>query len=334
MVLANGGMMGGRILVTGACGQIGTELIQVLKGVVGEARIVSLDIRDVGGSSWLDTVFIRGDVRDRELLFRVVREFRVEVIYHLAALLSATGERRPEEAWTINMDSLWHVLMIAKEVDHVRQVFWPSSIAVFGPTTPKERVPQVTVMEPNTIYGITKLAGERLCEYFCRRWQVDVRGLRYPGLISYRSLPGGGTTDYAVEIFFAALREGRYTCYLSADRCLPMMYIDDAIRGTLELMDAPRSALRYTVYNFAAISFSPSELESAIRAHLPDFEVEYKPDYRDAIAAQWPCSIDDGAAREDWGWAHRYDLPALVKVMLEGVRQRIREEAVGLSSPS
>ncbi len=330
--MVNGCMMAGRILVTGACGQIGTELIQVLKGVVGGSRIVSLDIRDVGGSLWLDTVFVRGDVRDRELLFRVVREFRVEVIYHLAALLSATGERRPQDAWTINMDSLWHVLMLAKEVDHVRQVFWPSSIAVFGPTTPKERVPQVTVTEPNTIYGITKLAGERLCEYFWRRWQVDVRSLRYPGLVSYRSLPGGGTTDYAVEIFFAALREGRYTCYLSADRCLPMMYIDDAIRGTLELMEAPRSALRYTVYNFAAVSFSPQDLELAIREHLPAFEVEYKPDYRDSIAAQWPCSIDDEAARKDWGWRHQYDLEKLVKVMLEGVRARLRGEAVEPSS--
>ena len=259
------------------------------------------------------------DALNREQVRNWVIDNRPDDIYLLAALLSATAEKNPDFAWKLNMEGLFTILELAKE-GYVKKVFWPSSIAVFGPTTPRDFTPQYTVMEPTTVYGISKLAGERWCEYYFNKFGVDVRSIRYPGLISYTSLPGGGTTDYAVDIFYHAKESGKYTSFLKEDTALPMMYMEDAIRATIELMEAPKEQVKIrSSYNLAGISFTPSELANAIAEELPAFQMNYQPDFRQAIADSWPKSIDDTAAKDDWGWKEAYDLRKMVKVMLENV---------------
>ncbi|MEM3075859.1 MAG: NAD-dependent epimerase/dehydratase family protein, partial [Candidatus Bilamarchaeaceae archaeon] len=252
----------------------------------------------------------------------VVKKYGIDTIYHLASILSAKGEQNPELAWHVNIGTLKNVLDIARD-QKLERVFWPSSIAAFGPTTPRERTPQRTILEPGTMYGVTKVTGELLCNYYFRKWGVDVRSVRYPGLISYKAPPGGGTTDYAVAIFHAALKDKKYECYLREDSALPMMYMPDAIRGTIQLMEADASKITIrTSYNLAAISFTPKEIAEEIRKHIPEFTCTYKPDFRQAIADSWPKSIDDSQARKDWGWTHEYDLAKMTKDMLEKLKAK------------
>ncbi len=311
-----------KALVIGACGQIGTELVDALKKLFGAENILSVDIKDVSENNWRGTRYVKLDAMDGEQLYRLVKETGINWIFHLAAVLSAKGEQNPRQAWKVNMETLWNVLEIAKETPQVERVFWPSSIAVFGPDTPKQNTPQVTIMNPLTVYGITKLAGEKLCEYYKARWQVDVRSLRYPGLLSYTMEPGGGTTDYAIEMCEHAILGKKYTCPLSPDRRLPMMYIQDAIEATLTLMQARRENLRFVSYNIHAFDFTPEELASAIKQRIPTFEVHYNPDFRDDIASQWPETINDEPARTDWGWEPSFDFNTTVDLLLEGLKQK------------
>ncbi|HVB03269.1 MAG TPA: NAD-dependent epimerase/dehydratase family protein [Chitinophagaceae bacterium] len=305
-----------RILVIGACGQIGVELTLALRQIYGEINVVASDLRDEHALLKGTGPYVTLDVMNKEMLHVLVIRHNITQVYLLAAILSATGEKNPSLAWHINMQSLLHVLEIAKE-EGLNRVYWPSSIAVFGPGSPRESTPQHTTIEPTTVYGISKFAGERWCEYYHKRFAVDVRSLRYPGLISYKSEPGGGTTDYAVEIFRSALDQGSYTSFLSADTYLPMMYMPDAIRATIELMqsDPARITVRSS-YNLSAMSFSPAEIAGEISKHIPGFRIHYSSDYRQQIADSWPRSIDDLQARKDWGWKPRYDLSALVTDML------------------
>jgi nucleoside-diphosphate-sugar epimerase len=309
-----------RILVTGALGQIGSELIPSLQARWGETSIVATDLRQ---PKEFQGLFEPLDATDPRRLLELVDRYRIQAIYHLAALLSATAEAQPQRAWEVNMGSLYAVLEVAR----IRQlqVFFPSSIGAFGPTTPKERTPQDTLQRPTTIYGVTKVAGELLCDYYHLRFGVDSRGLRFPGLISSRGLPGGGTTDYAVEMFYAALREGRYTCFLRPDTRLEMMYMPDALRAIQELMEAPAERLIHrNAFNVGAMSFTPAELAAEIQKHLPHFTVDYAVDpIRQAIAESWPRSLDDQAAREEWGWRPQYDLTQTVTSMLEELRPRL-----------
>jgi nucleoside-diphosphate-sugar epimerase len=307
-----------KILIIGANGQIGTELAEALAARHGAACVVTSDLSPHGRLPDLRHEAL--DVTDGAALAAIVERHAITQVYHLAAALSARGEQHPGWAWDLNMKGLLNVLELAR-TQHLQRVFWPSSIAAFGPSTPRDATPQKTVMEPTTVYGISKLAGEGWCAWYRRMHGVDVRSLRYPGLISWKTPPGGGTTDYAVEIFHQALREGRYTSFLAADTALPMMYMDDAIRATLELMDAPATALRETqAYNLAGISFTPAEIAAAIRAELPGFTMAYAPDFRQAIADSWPRSIDDSVARADWGWRAEFDLRAMVDEMLRRLR--------------
>ncbi len=310
-----------RILIIGANGQIGSELVDALAARHGERNVIAADIG--AASAHGAARYVQLDVLDRARLARLVDDEAVTQVYHLAALLSATGEQMPLKAWHLNMDGLLNILEVARErgeAGRPLRLFWPSSIAAFGPHTPADATPQHAVMDPASIYGISKLAGERLCEYYFARYGVDVRSLRYPGIISYKSPPGGGTTDYAIAIFHAALRGERYDCFLCPDTTLPMIYMPDAIRATIELMDAPmeRVAIRSS-YNLAGISFSPRELAAAIAGALPGFRIAYHPDGRQDIAASWPHSIDDSQARRDWGWQPRIGLAQLVGDMLEHV---------------
>ncbi|MBD0368389.1 MAG: NAD-dependent epimerase/dehydratase family protein, partial [Flavisolibacter sp.] len=267
--------------------------------------------------------YVSLDVMNREMLHVQVIRQNVTQIYLLAAILSATGEKNPSLAWHLNMQGLLNVLEVARE-EKLRKVYWPSSVAVFGPTSPKKDCPQHTIIEPITVYGISKFAGEFWCNYYFNKYEVDVRSLRYPGLISYKSSPGGGTTDYAIEIFHHAIEEKKYTCYLNKDMQLPMMYMPDAIRAAIELMEAPKEKITVrTSYNIAAISFSPAEIASEIKKHIPEFEVTYAPDYRQTIAESWPQSIDDSVARNDWGWQHEYDLDAIAADMLHNLTQKV-----------
>ncbi len=319
-----------RILVTGATGQIGTELTMALRERYGRENVMAAfhrtplppPLKDSGPSVQLD-------VTDRAELEKAVREYEPDVIYHLAAILSAKGEENPAAAWRVNLGGLYNVLEVAR-ASGVRQVFWPSSIAVFGPRTPKDNAPQDTVLSPTTMYGVTKVAGEHLCEYYHLRYGLDIRGLRYPGIISAAALPGGGTTDYAVEMFYAAVKGEPYTCFVRPETVLPMMYMPDCLKATLEIMEAPAEGLRYRIYNVAALSFSAGELAEAIREHVPGFEVEWRPDFRQEIADSWPRSVDDSAARRDWGWRPGYDLEAMVADMLEKLRSKL-EQARGIS---
>jgi nucleoside-diphosphate-sugar epimerase len=265
--------------------------------------------------------FEKLDALDGKALFEIVKKHGITHVYHLAAMLSATGEQNPMFAWKLNMESLFHVLDLGKE-KHIKQIYWPSSIAVFGPTTPQENTPQYTVMEPSTIYGISKQAGERWCEWYFKKHGVDTRSIRYPGLIGWKSAPGGGTTDYAVHIFHEALKTGTYESFLSENTALPMMHMEDAIRATLEIMHAPAENIKIRgAYNLAGISFSPKQIAEEIKKHIPDFTISYKPDFRQAIADSWPKSINDAEAQKDWGWNIHYDLPKLVENMLANLKK-------------
>jgi len=309
----------GKILITGACGQIGTELTMELIKQFGEQNIIPSDIKKPLKSFGDNVLFEILDITDAAKLEKIVIDNKITEIYHLASILSAAGENNPELAWKINMQGLLNVLNIAKK-HKLSKIFWPSSIAVFGPTTPKDNTPQITIYEPNTVYGITKLAGERWCDYYFEKHGVDVRSIRYPGLISYKTLPGGGTTDYAVDIFFKAKKEGKYTSFLSAETRLPMMYMPDAIRGTIALMQADKESISVrSSYNFAGFSITPEELAEAIKKELPDFEMNYEPDYRQNIADSWPSSINDRAAQKDWQWEPKFSISEMVKDMLEHI---------------
>jgi nucleoside-diphosphate-sugar epimerase len=305
-----------RILVIGASGQIGVELTLALRKIYGNANVVASDLREENELLKGTGPYVSLDVMNNEMLHVQVIRQGITQIYLLAAILSATGEKNPGLAWNLNMQSLLNVLNIAKE-EKLHKVYWPSSIAVFGPTSPKQKCPQQTIIEPITVYGISKYAGEFWCNYFFMKYGVDVRSLRYPGLISYKSAPGGGTTDYAVEIFYDALEEKKYTCFLKEDTYLPMMYMPDAIRATVELMEAPADKISVrTSYNISAMSFSPKDIAAEIKRHIPDFSISYKPDYRQSIAESWPQSIDDSIARKDWGWREEYGLAAMTKDMM------------------
>jgi len=318
--------MAGRILIIGACGQIGTELTLKLREIHGKERVIASDIREGAEELMQSGPFEILNATDDAHIRQVIKEYEVKEVYLMAAMLSATAERAPMQAWDLNMNSLFHILNIAKE-GIIEKVFWPSSIAVFGPSTPKENTPQTTVMEPTTVYGISKQTGERWCEYFHRIYGVDVRSIRYPGIISYKTLPGGGTTDYAIEIFHEALKNSSYTSFLAEDAALPMMYMDDAIKATVEIMQAPSEKIKVrSSYNLAAMSFTPEILANEIKNHIEDFKISYAPDFRQKIAESWPSSIDDSTAREDWGWEHEFDLGKLTTTMLEGVGKTLKTQ--------
>ena len=311
------------ILILGACGQIGTELTLALRQKYGNESVVASDIRRSDLAELQDGPFEILDASDADALRAVCEQYKIHTVYHLVAMLSATGEKFPMKAWDLNMQSLLHVLELARE-GVIQKIFWPSSIAVFGPTTPKEHTPQQTIMEPSTVYGISKLAGERWCEYYFNKYGVDVRSIRYPGLISWKSQPGGGTTDYAVEIYYKALVEGRYTSFLSEQRALPMMYMDDAIRATIELTEAPAEQVKVrNSYNLAGISFDPVTIAASIAGHIEGFEMDCVPDFRENIAASWPASIDDSAAQADWNWTPEYDLEAMTAAMLGNLKVKL-----------
>jgi nucleoside-diphosphate-sugar epimerase len=309
-----------KILVIGASGQIGVELTLALRKIYGNGNVVASDLREENDLLKGTGPYVSLDVMNKEMLHVQVIRQHITQIYLLAAILSATGEKNPGLAWHLNMQGLLNVLDIARE-EKLQKVYWPSSIAVFGPTSPKKNCPQQTIIEPITVYGISKYAGEFWCNYFHHRFGVDVRSIRYPGLISYKSAPGGGTTDYAVEIFHEALENRYYKCFLREDTYLPMMYMPDAIKATIDLMEAPANKISVrTSYNVAGISFSPKEIAEEIRKHIPDFKMEYAPDYRQSIADSWPQSIDDSIAHNDWGWVHKHDLSRMVSDMFENLQ--------------
>ena len=310
-----------KILVIGASGQIGVELTLALRKIYGNSNVVASDLREQNPLLVGTGPYVSLDVMNKEMLHVQVIRQGITQIYLLAAILSATGEKNPNLAWSLNMQSLLNVLDIAKE-EHLHKVYWPSSIAVFGPTSPRKNCPQQTVIEPITVYGISKFAGEFWCNYYNHRYGLDVRSIRYPGLISYKSAPGGGTTDYAVEIFHEALEEKKYECFLEEDTYLPMMYMPDAIKATIELMEAPASSIKIrTSYNISGMSFSPKEIAAEIKKHMPEFSITYKPDYRQQIANSWPQSIDDSVARNDWGWKEEFDLSKMTEDMLENLKE-------------
>ncbi len=308
--------MAKKILVIGACGQIGTELTTRLREIYGCDNVIASDIRAGSDDLMASGHFEILDAMNKDQIENTCLYYEINEVYLMAAMLSATGEKFPKKAWSLNMDSLMNVLDIAKD-GSIDKVFWPSSIAVFGPTTPKNNTPQHTIMEPTTVYGISKQTGERWCEYYHNKYGVDVRSIRYPGLISWKTLPGGGTTDYAIDIFHKAVANENYPCFLKEDTALPMMYMEDAVRATIEIMNAAPAAIKQrSSYNLAGMSFTPSELATEIKKHLPDFSISYEPDFRQQIADSWPSSIEDTAARTDWNWNTIYDLNAMVKDML------------------
>ena len=314
-----------KILVIGACGQIGVELTLALRKQYGGSNVIASDLREENALLHGTGPYVSLDVMNKEMLHVQVIRQNITQIYLLAAILSATGEKNPALAWHLNMQSLLNVLEIAQD-ESVQKVFWPSSIAVFGPTSPKANCPQQTIIEPTTVYGISKYAGEFWCNYFYNRYKVDVRSIRYPGLISYKSQPGGGTTDYAVEIFYDAISEQKYKCFLKEDTYLPMMYMPDAIRATIELMEAPIEKIKVrTSYNISGVSFSPKEIGAEIKKHIPDFQMSYEPDYRQAIAESWPQSIDDSIANKDWGWKPQFTLNTMTVDMLENLKDFKKE---------
>ena len=315
-------------LIIGASGQIGIELTMALRQQHGAQAVIASDIRPTTDTELLKGPYEVLDVLDKEALSACIEKYNVREVYLLAALLSATAEKNPEFAWKLNMDGLFNVLELARE-GKLDKIFWPSSIAVFGPTTPKEATPQHTVMEPTTVYGISKLAGERWCAYYHQRYGVDVRSIRYPGLIGYRSEPGGGTTDYAVDIFHKAIETGKYSCFLRSDTRLPMMMMEDAIRATISIMQAPADSIKERGgYNIAGCSFTPEELAAHIRVEIPEFEITYEPDFRQAIADSWPSSIDDTYAARDWGWKSKYDTDLLSTTMLREIHKKKAQSTV------
>lgn len=309
-----------KILIIGACGQIGTELTYKLRQIYGTENVIASDIRKLNNDVVNSGPFEVVNALDFNQIEHLVEMHQITDVYLMAALLSATAEKNPAFAWDLNMNSLFHVLNLAK-AKKIKKIFWPSSIAVFGPTTPKENTPQYTIMEPSTVYGISKQAGERWCEYYHEIFGVDVRSVRYPGLISYTTLPGGGTTDYAVDIFYKALSDKNYECFLSSETKMPMMYMEDAINATVQIMqtDADKIKIRSS-YNLAAMSFTPTQIANEIKKHIPDFEISYKPDFRQKIADSWPASIDDARARKDWNWQEKYNLESMTTDMLKNLK--------------
>lgn len=309
------------ILIIGACGQIGTELTYALREKYGNDAVVASDIREGNESLMASGPFELLDATNYEQIENVIMHYEIEEVYLMAAMLSATAEKFPMRAWNLNMNSLFNVLNLAKD-KKISKVFWPSSIAVFGPNTPKENTPQNTIMEPSTVYGISKQSGERWCEYYFKKYGVDVRSVRYPGLISWKTLPGGGTTDYAVEIYHKALSNKKYTCFLKEDTKLPMMFMDDAISATMSIMDADPGSIKIrSSYNLGAMSFRPFEIAKSIQEHIPDFKMDYEPDFRQAIADSWPSSINDSEAQKDWAWKAKFDLEKTTKEMLGNLRE-------------
>lgn len=309
-----------KILVIGSGGQIGVELTLALRKKYGNENIIASDLKDESPLLSGTGTFYQLDVLDKDTLLKIVQDESITQIYLLAAVLSAAGEQKPLVAWNVNMQALLNVLEIARNYK-LKRIFFPSSIAVFGPTSPKKNCPQHTIIEPTTAYGISKYAGENWCEYYFNKYGVDVRSIRYPGIISYKNIPGGGTTDYSIDIFYAAKKNKHYTCFLNENTCLPMMYMDDAVNATIELMEAPLENIKtHRSYNLAGISFSPKEIASEIQKHIPDFTIDYIPDFRQEIADSWPQSINDSEARSDWHWRHQFDLAAIVKDMLEHIR--------------
>jgi nucleoside-diphosphate-sugar epimerase len=319
--------MQGKTLIIGAGGQIGIELTMALRAKRGAENVVASDVREINSPEIQDGPFEILNALDKERIREVIEKHQVVEVYHLAALLSATSETFPDKAWDLNMNSLFHILDLAREKKF--KVFWPSSIAAFGPNTPKNDTPQYTIMEPSTVYGISKLAGERWCEYYHAKYGVDVRSVRYPGLIGFRSEPGGGTTDYAVDIFYQAVEKSNYTCFLASHTALPMMMMEDAIRATISIMEAPAEAIKIrSSYNLAGISFTPQMLANEIANFIPDFQISYAPDFRQAIADSWPNSISDTQSRTDWGWKPEYELSKMVKTMIEEIRKKKVAESV------
>lgn len=314
------------VLIIGAAGQIGSELTIELRKVYGEEHVFATDIKQATKDITEGGPFQILDVLDNKRLIHFVIRHKITQIYHLAAVLSGNAERIPVQAWNINMESLMNILDLAKEVEEIKKIFWPSSIAVFGPSTPKTNTPQFTIMEPNTVYGISKQAGERWIEYYNRRYKLDIRSIRYPGLISYKTEAGGGTTDYAVDIFYDAVKNGNYECFLKEDTALPMLFMPDAIKSTIELMESDKSKLSLmSSYNLGGISFTPAELSREIQNYLPDFKMTYKPDFRQAIADSWPKSIDDSVARKDWGCTLNYDIKKLTEIMITEVQKKFKK---------
>lgn len=314
--------MSSKILVIGACGQIGTELTTKLRDIYGVKNVIASDINTRNLELVNSGPFEIIDAKNYNAIKDCCKINNVKTVYLMAALLSATGEKYPMEAWDLNMNSLFHVLNLAKQKT-IDKVFWPSSIAVFGPTTPRENTPQHTICEPTTVYGITKQVGERWCEYYYEKYDVDVRSIRYPGIISYKAMPGGGTTDYAVEIYHEAIKTGNYECFLSENTSLPMMFMEDAIKATTDLMQAPSENLSIrSSYNLSAISFTPEDIYKSIKTEMPEFSITYKPDFRQDIADSWPSSIDDSVARNDWNWQHDYNLKDMTSEMLKQLRKK------------
>jgi nucleoside-diphosphate-sugar epimerase len=312
-----------KIVVIGAAGQIGSELVMALRKIHGSDNVYATDLRQPSEEVMESGPFQILDVMDDKRLIHFVIRHKITQIYHLAAVLSGNAEKLPVQAWKINMESLMNILDLAREVTDIKKVFWPSSIAVFGPTTPRIDTPQLTVMEPNTVYGISKLAGERWCEYYFNRYGVDVRSVRYPGLISYKTEAGGGTTDYAVEIFYEAVKNGNYECFLQENTALPMMFMNDAIQATINLMESPAEKLSIrSAYNVGGISFTPKQLSEEIKKHIPNFEVSYKPDFRQKIADSWPASINDNLSAKEWGCKAEFDINKMTRAMLEGVKRK------------
>ena len=310
-----------KILVIGSNGQIGTELVLSLRERYGNEAVFAADLSESCPAIIINGPYVQLDVLQKEAIREYIITNEIKEVYLLAALLSATAEKNPDFAWKLNMEGLFTILDLAKE-KHIDKIFWPSSIAVFGPTTPADKTPQYTIMEPSTVYGISKLAGERWCEYYHNKHQVDVRSLRYPGLISYKSPPGGGTTDYAIDIFHKATAGVDYDCFLNEKSALPMLFMDDAIRATIELMEAPSEQIKIrSSYNLAGVSFTPKELSEAIKKQLPDFNITYNPDFRQAIADSWPNSIDDAITEQHWGWKPRFDLPKIVDEMIKNIKK-------------
>lgn len=313
--------MSSKILIIGACGQIGSELTYKLREIYGVNNVIASDINtrklDLVNSGPFEII----DAKNFNAIKDCCKNNNVKTVYLMAALLSATGEKYPMEAWDLNMNSLFNVLNLAKE-KIIDAIFWPSSIAVFGPTSPKQNTPQHTTCEPTTVYGITKQVGERWCEYYHKKYGVDVRSIRYPGIISYKTLPGGGTTDYAVEIYHDALKKSTYNCFLAENTALPMMYMEDAINATIQLMTAPSADISIrSSYNLAAITFTPKQIFESIKAQIPEFCITYRPDFRQAIADSWPSSIDDSAAQKDWNWQHKFSLDTMTADMLKQLKK-------------
>ena len=312
-----------KIIVIGASGQIGSDLTLELRNRFGNENVIASDIKNAADDVMSSGPFETLDVMDEGGVAAVFKKYDISKVYLLAAMLSGSAEKNPKKAWDLNMKSLLSILDMAKE-GIIKKVFWPSSIAVFGPTTPKVNTPQLTVMEPSTVYGISKLAGERWCEYYFKKYGVDVRSVRYPGLISYKTEAGGGTTDYAVEIFYEAIKAGKYECFLTEKTLLPMMFMPDAIRATIDLVEAPEEKVKIrSSYNLSGISFDPETLAAEIKKHIPGFTISYKPDFRQQIAESWPGSIDDADARADWGWKHEYDLARMTDIMLKEIKKKL-----------